>query len=52
MRACRGKNKLEWDVIMEEEYRMVKDVMREQLRLSTYDESNDGGVMMQSKDAK
>ena len=27
-RACGGKSKLEWDVVMEEEYRMVKEVIR------------------------
>ena len=38
-RACGGKVKLEWDAVMEQEYEMVKEVMRTQLRLSPYDET-------------
>ena len=37
-RACGGGSKLEWDAVMNEEYQMVRDVMKKQLRLSPYNE--------------
>ena len=38
-RACGGTARLVWDPMMEQEYAMVKEVMKTQLRLSPYDDS-------------
>ena len=38
-RACGGTARMVWDPMMEQEYAMVKEVMKTQLRLSPYDDS-------------